>query len=128
MSTIQQTSIAKITIKKTGYVFYQVKSDSTNEYYQLHLGADGQYHCNCPSHKPCKHERALNEILEAQVAQLFASGEAAFPELVCPQVLCEPIFEVPATLPHAPVSHPPIDHPRQMGTLNGNRGFSLLRR
>lgn len=127
-TSIQQATIAKITIKATGYTFYQIKSDSSNEYYQLHMNAEGQYKCNCPAHKPCKHERALNEILDIQVAQIFSCDEepavaplveapAAFPELVCPQITSAPIFEVPAR----------IIPDRERGALNGNRGFSLMR-
>jgi hypothetical protein len=134
---IQQTSIAKITVKATGKVFYQVKSDSTSEYYQLHLGADGQYHCNCKATKPCKHERALNEILDARIAAEFGFDEEELVVVAAPvtvsKIVLKPTKPVAAKTPVIPAPRFPAvvssDVPlSERGTLNGNRGFSLLRR
>lgn len=142
---IGQATICKVTIKSTGYSFYQVKSDSTSEYYQLHCDGEGQYKCNCGSYLECKHERALNSLIDAQVAMIFSCEDDEVPAAESALVATAPVAPVVAPaliskpakpiVKKAPVIAAPIckavvpskEFPlAERGALNGNRPFSLF--
>lgn len=89
MATIAKTEITsaavyRITDKTTHEHFYLVKSDSqANTYYEVHWNSQAlTWQCNCPSHKPCKHERAVNEVLKIRRAALAAQMGGDTPAIV----------------------------------------------
>lgn len=65
LAEIQQAAIYRCTDKQTNEVFYMIKSDSDeNTWYELHFDHTRlAWTCTCPSAKPCKHERALQQVL-----------------------------------------------------------------
>lgn len=70
---ITSAAIYHCTEKATGREFYVVKSDSSNEYYQVTWNAAAQeWTCPCPSYKPCKHIRAVVEVIRARQEQARA--------------------------------------------------------
>ena len=74
---IQQAAINRCTDHATGEVFYTCKSDSQPDtWYQIRwLPVLAEWRCNCISHRPCKHERAVNEVLRAKAAEKQAAQE-----------------------------------------------------
>ena len=77
---IQSAAIYRCTDKITHEVFYLVKSDSSEEYYQVRFNASSaMWMCNCPATKPCKHMRAVTEVIAARkLLQQAAKPLAAF--------------------------------------------------
>jgi len=79
---IQSPVIYRITDKATGAKFYLVKSDSQeNTYYEVRWQVN-EWRCNCPATKPCKHERAVNEVLKIRRAALAAQMGGQVPATV----------------------------------------------
>jgi len=79
---IKSAAIYRITDKTTHEKFYLVQSDSEpNIYYQVRWQVN-EWQCNCPSHKPCKHERAVNEVLKIRRAALAAQMGGEMPAIV----------------------------------------------
>jgi hypothetical protein len=100
MTTITQATIARVTDKATGEVFYTVKSDSApNSYYTITWNNAGLcWECDCPARTAsCKHSRAVVEVIRSKRSQCLDSRY-------------EPITEV-----------------SQKGSLHGSRAFSLLK-
>jgi hypothetical protein len=125
MATKQQTEIQspvvyRVRDKATRQVMYLVQSDShPNTYYRVQFSNQSlTWQCECPSRKPCKHERAVQEVLKLRRQRI---AEAMGPEAVVAvariqreddrrQGRAEQQAERLASLP-----------------LNGNRPFSLLK-
>jgi hypothetical protein len=85
---IKQAVVYRCTSKQTGEVFYAVKSDSSEEYYQVRWDeARHEWSCNCPSVKPCKHCRAIAEICHERCQY---HQEEARPTTSTDQVCSEP--------------------------------------
>ena len=70
-TSIQQAAICRCTDKATHEVFYTMKSDSSDEWYQVRW-IGNRWQCNCPATKPCKHERAVNEVLAVRRERIAA--------------------------------------------------------
>src|SRR5579859_4779483 len=105
-SEIQQSTIARGRDLASGDIFYVVKSDSqANTWYEVRWN-DGAYgwRCNCPATQPCKHCRAVNQVLQARRLALVLSQPKPTP--VEPTEASERMMAAP---------------------LNGNRSFSLLK-
>ncbi len=99
MTTITQAQINKVTSKSTGETVYSVKSDSSDTYYRMTWNVQAiQWECDCPATKPCKHLRALQEVLKAKRAAAQESIKA----------------------------NKPLET-SQKGHLHGSQGFSLMR-
>lgn len=62
---IQSAVIYRCTDKVTRTVYYLVPSDSqSGTYYTVQFDRVRlAWRCSCPAHKPCKHERAVQEVL-----------------------------------------------------------------
>jgi hypothetical protein len=70
-TNINQATVNRGIDKVTREVFYAVKSDRTNDWYQVRW-IGNTWRCNCPAMKPCKHERAVNEVLAVRRARIAA--------------------------------------------------------
>lgn len=81
---ITSASVARGVDKQTHEVFYVVKSDSqANTWYEVRWNAQAlAWQCRCPSHKPCKHERAVNEVLKLRRARIAAEIGGDTPAIV----------------------------------------------
>ena len=100
-SEITQASVARGVDKATHEVFYVVKSDTQeNVWYTVRWNNEAlAWQCGCPATKPCKHERAVQEVLKIRRATIDVAMSG------------------------------PVERPTsQKGNLNGGgREFSLLR-
>jgi hypothetical protein len=83
-TTIQQASIGRVTDKVTHEHYYVVKSDSSdNTWYTVRWNnAACEWQCNCPSYKPCKHERAVQEVLKIRRSQIALAMGGQAPKIV----------------------------------------------
>ncbi len=81
---IQSPVVYRITDKATHEHFYLVKSDSqANTYYQVRWNGQAlDWQCNCPSRKPCKHQRAVQEVLKIRRAAIAAQMGGDTPAIV----------------------------------------------
>lgn len=110
--------VATVTDKASGSKFYVYRIPSTSnpaETYQIGVHRGLAVHCTCPSrkhsHKACKHMKAWNE---AHAAEHQAVKSPIINRVPAPrQIPAEQTFTAPLA---------------ERGTLNGNRGFSLMRR
>ncbi len=70
---INQAAICRCTDKATHEVFYTMKSDLSDIWYQVRW-IGNRWQCNCPamSHSVCKHERAVNEVLAVRRERIAA--------------------------------------------------------
>jgi hypothetical protein len=118
---IQSAAIYRCRDKVTHEIFYLVKSDSqSTTYYEVRWNNHTlQWECNCPATKPCKHERAVNEILKIRRA---ATAEAMGPGAV------EAVARMQADEDRKLAQLEAEADRRQHGALNGDgREFSLMR-
>jgi hypothetical protein len=82
-TTINQATVCRCTDKATHEVFYAVKSDSSNKYYLVRWNEQAHaWQCNCVSRKPCKHERAVGEVLAARRTRIAAKIGGETPAIV----------------------------------------------
>ena len=74
-SEITQATIARGRDLSSGEIFYAVKSDTqANTWYEVRWNDDANgWRCNCPATQPCKHCRAVNEVLSAKRVALALS-------------------------------------------------------
>jgi len=81
---IQQATICRCTDKTTHEVFYTVKSDSkADTWYAVRFNRPAlEWQCNCPATKPCKHERAVNEVLRERRARVASQMGGETPAIV----------------------------------------------
>ncbi len=71
---INSAAICRCTDKQTKEVFYLVKSDSSDEWYQVRFDHSClAWTCRCPATKPCKHERAVQEVLKIRRERIATS-------------------------------------------------------
>jgi hypothetical protein len=72
---IQSATVARGQDKVTHETYYVVKSDSseTTWYTVRWNDAAHEWQCNCPATKPCKHERAVNEVLRIRRQRIAAA-------------------------------------------------------
>lgn len=125
---IQSAAIYRCTDKHSHEVFYLVKSDSSDQYYQVRWTGI-EWRCNCPATKPCKHERAVNEVIAAKQAAI--------------QPVEQPLsaYELPSDTGFnmkrekekiaaflAQAEQAKIVKSWETAPLNGSRAFSLMRR
>src|SRR5260221_7980274 len=98
---IQSAAIARGKDRETGEIFYVVKSDTENTWYQVRWNNERlMWCCECPaSCSGCKHSRAVNQVLAVRRATIDVAMSG------------------------------PVERPTsQKGNLNGGgREFSLLR-
>lgn len=85
-SEIQSAAIYRVTDKATKEVFYLVKSDSdAGTWYELHFNHNTiRWECACPSTspRPCKHEKAVREILRIRRARTAAAIGGDMPLII----------------------------------------------
>ena len=75
MTQITSATVNRATDKQTGEVFYGVKSDHEEKWYEVRWNTERyQWECNCPNVRPCKHERAVNEVLAEKRKQALRSA------------------------------------------------------
>lgn len=81
---IQSAVIYRVTCKATREVFYRVASDSkVGEFYDLHFSHQTlSWECPCESRKPCKHQRAVNQVLAAKREMTAVKLGGDMPEAV----------------------------------------------
>lgn len=87
---IAAAAIYRCTDKETNEVFYMVKSDSEDLYYKLTWNGT-QWACPCKSHKPCKHQRAVNEVIAARNAAKEVAAEIA--ELIAEEMAAMAVID-----------------------------------
>lgn len=88
---IQQAAIYRCTDKATREVFYVVKSDRQDAWYTLRFDAvAAEWCCDCPAKKPCKHIRAVVEILKIRRARLAKKIGGDMPAIVA-EIQAEPV-------------------------------------
>lgn len=124
---ISSAAIYRCTNKATGDVFYMVKSDSSDHFYRLDWNGTA-WMCDCPATKPCKHMRAVNEVIAAKQAAI--------------QPIEQPLsaFELPSDTGFnmkreqekikafaARARQAKIVKSWETAPLNGSRAFSLMR-
>ncbi len=82
-TSIQQAAICRCTDKATHEVFYTMKSDLSDIWYQVRW-IGNRWQCNCPamSHSVCKHERAVNEVLAVRRSRIAAKIDEQTSEIV----------------------------------------------
>lgn len=86
---IQSAAIYRCTCQETGEVFYLVASDSQSGTYHMVRfdNARLSWRCDCPAHKPCKHEKAVCEVVNArhrrerELAAAATIATSALPEM-----------------------------------------------
>lgn len=78
---INQATICRCTDKATHEVFYAVKSDSSDTWYQVRW-IGNRWQCQCPATQCCKHERAVNEVLAVRRARIAAKIDEQTSEIV----------------------------------------------
>lgn len=81
---IQQPVLYRCTDKSTHEVFYLVKSDSqADTWYAVRWNAQATaWQCSCPATKPCKHERAVQEVLKLRRQRIAAQMGGNVPAIV----------------------------------------------
>jgi hypothetical protein len=84
MTQTQQAAINRCKDKATHEVFYTVKSDSqADTWYEVRWNAQAlAWQCQCPSRKPCKHERAVQEVLKLRRIRIAAAMGGEIPAIV----------------------------------------------
>ena len=115
---IQSAAIARGQDKITHETFYVVQSD-THPHIWYTVRWNNQrlaWECNCPATKPCKHERAVNEVLKVRRALIAAAMGGQTPAIVAQLQAQEDARQAEKS-----------SRPSQKGSLNGNRPFSLLK-
>jgi hypothetical protein len=83
-SEIAQATVARGVDKQTHEVFYVVKSDSqANTWYEVRWSNQRlAWECGCPATKPCKHERAINQVLAVRRATIALAMGGDVPAIV----------------------------------------------
>ncbi len=81
---IKSAAIYRCTCKTTHEVFYMVASDSeAGVFYQVRFNQSAaRWECNCPSAYPCKHVRAVNEVLAIRRARIATQMGGDAPAVV----------------------------------------------
>src|SRR5579872_3956375 len=81
---IKSAAIYRCTCKTSHEVFYMVASDSeAGMFYQVRFNASAaRWECQCPSAYPCKHVRAVNEILAIRRARIATQMGGSVPAIV----------------------------------------------
>lgn len=121
---IQSAAIYRCTDKHSHEVFYMVKSDSSDDYYRLTWNGT-EWHCNCPATKPCKHMRAVNEVIAARNQQEKAKAEIFIDRAKVNARIDEQIKAARKVAPR--VAEDWTEERRTRAPLNGSRAFSLMR-
>jgi len=117
--TIQGQNGASVTLKQ-GEKFTLVRSDSLGDgWFYVVRQVSGEKKCSCPSHKPCKHEKAVKTIkltvakpVESSTVAPIKSTDIALDIERFKKEWAKPVRQKEDWTVAAP--------------LNGNRGFSLL--
>ncbi len=146
---INAATVNRVTDKATGkFLGYGVKSDSSEQYYCVNWNdARNEYSCNCKAIKPCKHIRAVVEVVKARTelkavngelpgacGKVVSNREQAIAGVVTrnPQAFVKPEQVKSATyeqgaarLARAQAKTTPAKS--TVAPLNGNRPFSLMR-
>jgi hypothetical protein len=84
LTEIKQAAIYRCTDKQTTEVFYLIKSDTEEGvWYEIrfdhtHLA----WSCTCPAIKPCKHERAVQQVLAIRRERIAAQMGGEMPAIV----------------------------------------------
>ncbi|HAG99435.1 MAG TPA: hypothetical protein DDW33_03345 [Ktedonobacter sp.] len=78
---ISSATVNRVTNKVTHEVSYLVKSDSSEQYYQVRWD-NNQMMCNCAATRPCKHMRAVNEVLAERRARLAEKIGGEMPAII----------------------------------------------
>ena len=141
---ITAAAIYRCTNKVTKEVFYMVKSDSSDAWYQVRFDTRrAAWTCQCPSKHPCKHERAVQDVLKIRRTRIATQMGGNVPAIVAMMqaeedkriVLMEAEnvaserekdIEIEAGLPAQTISER-AEQQRRTAELNGYRAFSLLR-
>ena len=152
---ITSAAIYRCTCKTSHEVFYMVASDSeAGAFYQVRFNTSAaRWECQCPSAYPCKHVRAVNEVLAIRRARIATQMGGSVPAVVAQMqaeedkriasVQVESRQQVAAVADAEQIAHnelvrqgavagtlAQIEEDRRVrhnATLNGNRPFSFMR-
>jgi hypothetical protein len=116
---------ASVTLK-AGEEFTLVRSDSLGEgWFYIVRQVSGEKKCSCPSHKPCKHEKAVQTVRIAICnTSPVVSHVAAIVKQAVEATICKPVELT--TVPVVSKSAKPTDIGMR-GNINTSRAFSLMR-
>src|SRR5450755_2537592 len=81
---ITSAAIYLCTCKTSHDIFYMVASDSeAGVFYQVRFNTSAaRWECDCPSSYPCKHVRAVNEVLAIRRARIATQMGGSVPAIV----------------------------------------------
>jgi hypothetical protein len=99
---------------RAGEAFDLVRSDSVENGWYIVRHVSGEKRCSCPATKPCIHEKAVAMRMATRRGriEILVAGRTA-------QIVTKPVPKPCSVTIEARMEHMP---------LNGNRGFSLMRR
>ncbi len=138
---------ASVSLKK-GEKFYAVRSDSLGDgWFYIVRMVSGEKKCSCPAKKPCKHEIAVKAVAPVVAKPAAKKSQAPYRDLLKERAEDQAILgrlrhgiqeikdRIAAESEYIPVSPSPAlieklaTLPEYCATssLNGNRGFSLLK-
>jgi hypothetical protein len=116
---ITSAAIYRCTDKVTHETFYMVKSDNSEAWYQVRFcQQSARWECGCPSSYPCKHVRAVNEVLAIRRQRIAEQMGGNTPAIVAQMQVAED-----KKYQSAQVS-PSL---KGKGSLYSNKSFSLLK-
>lgn len=129
---IQSACIYRVTCKATKEIYYIVKSDSDQGlWYEVRFDHSlVAWTCPCKATKPCKHIAAVREILKIRRARVAAAIGGDMPQIIAQLQREEESREevALATIAQAQAVLDEASRRRHEAPLNGNQGFSLLKR
>lgn len=120
--SFQSEDEARVLSIKAGERFYFVRSEVCNNWFYLvalvAYRGEQVWRCTCPSHKPCKHERKVQPVIQAQAAKA-AAREAELRKLEAAAAIADIEAELAA--------RQAAGERRRSAPLNGDRSFRLMR-
>lgn len=135
---IQSATVNRVIDKASKKVLgYLVKSDTQEGvWYQVTWNREEhRYECTCPATKPCKHERAVSEVVKAR-KEIEAAGQntTAQPVATNEPVATPVISETRVAVATRATAGPPVSKPiiakatkATTAPLGSNKVFSLMR-
>jgi len=133
---ITSAAIYLCTCKTSHEIFYMVASDSeAGVFYQVRFNTSAaRWECDCPSSYPCKHVRAVNEVLAIRRARIATQMGGSVPAVVAQMQAEEDkrLANVQVETRQVAVAQPvavkaSTKREREVAPLNGSRPFSFMR-
>jgi hypothetical protein len=132
--TIKKSGMSNGYFYKAGSIVYIVRNDKGVEYL-VTVRLNRIHSCTCPATKPCYHIAYCSNVEDAREAAIenarsaknLAAKLAREVEAICAEAEKELAHEAAAVVPAVVPAKEKVPA-RELAPLNGNRGFSLLRR